>query len=94
MIVSTSAGHRIPSDLAKTVALDVALVVLADLIWRCVQRNKLLVANLLILACAAWLVVATVKYIVEYTVRFVRWAVPKIREAWRARHARHGRSNV
>ena len=90
MIVSTSAGHRVPGDLAKTVALDAALVVLADLIWRCVQRHKLLVTNLLILACAAWLLVATVKY----TVRFVQWAVPKIREAWRARHARRVRSNV
>jgi len=90
MIVSTSAGHRVPSDLARTVALDAALLVLADLIWRCVQRNKLLVTNLLILACAAWLVVAAVKY----TVRFVQWAVPKIREAWRARQARYGRSNV
>ena len=94
MIVSTTTGHRVPSNLAKTVALDAALVVLADLIWRCVQRNKLLVTNLLILACAAWLVVTTVKYIVKYTVRFVQWAVPKIREAWRARQARQVRSNV
>ena len=90
MIVSTTTGHRVPSNLAKTVALDAALVVLADLIWRCVQRHKLLVTNLLILACAAWLVVA----IVKYTVRFVRWAAPKIREAWRARHARRVRSKV
>ena len=84
MIVNTATGNRSLSELAQRITVDVALVVLAETLWKVVKRNKLLVTDLVILACVACLVLAAVKY----TVRFLRWAMHKTREAWCNRRSR------